>query len=99
MRKGVVLLGMLSSALVVMGCSFSQQQVPQQEVIQQTGERLTRALTGGICDTPNLTELQKPIPPCEPLDIKPFPEADIKNIEDVVRNCKYQKGHFFYAPF
>ena len=99
MRKGVVLLGMLSSALVVMGCSFSQQAVPQEEILSHSGEQLTQAFTGGTCDTPNLAELQKPIPPCKPLDIKPFPEADIKNIEDVVRNCKYQKGHFFYAPF
>ena len=99
MRKGVVLLGMLSSALVVMGCSFSQQAVPQEEMLSHSGEQLTQVFTGGTCDTPNLAELQKPIPPCEPLDIKPFPEADIKNIEDVARNCKYQKGHFFYAPF
>jgi hypothetical protein len=99
MRKGVVLLGMLSSALVVMGCSFSQQPVPQEEMLSHSGEQLTQVFTGGTCDTPNLAELQKPIPPCESLDIKPFPEADIKNIEDVARNCKYQKGHFFYAPF
>ena len=92
-------LSFLAITLIFAGCWPTAQPLPQEEMLPHSGEQLTQTLTGGTCDTPNLAELQKPIPPCEPLDIKPFPEADIKNIEDVARNCKYQKGHFFYAPF
>ena len=50
-------------------------------------------------DSQTFNDKKDDIPLCEEVDLIPFDELDVINVDDVVENCEYEDAYTFYSPY